>query len=354
MPTTDNSISAAASAASAQLAEVSGYALGTQVDGKLQFICAKPAVSFFSDFPCSVQPEPFTPEAIHAIAALAGGKYDLQNYKVSYTPDALAKFVQNGGQPEYQAVLADAAADSPVAPETAGGLPEDEEVIECGDADEVAESAADEEAALAESIEPADVVTVSDFIELLETAAKPDDRLVFRYRHGELGLFKFASKSGVAVADLIEAAAMPLREKENVAEGRGWYGGGYGGTGRSYRSLGGSAPRGAEIGWYAVEQLDPKAKGKMPGWRMGPANFKFTDLLYPDRNYKVGTTVMRNKYVKAGSESGVKYIAVPSYFDSIKNKDEAALGLLTALGIPLDLTFGMDPNDDYSMTYTVG
>lgn len=35
MPTTDNSISAAASAASAQLAEVSGYALGTQVDGKL-------------------------------------------------------------------------------------------------------------------------------------------------------------------------------------------------------------------------------------------------------------------------------------------------------------------------------
>lgn len=353
MPTTDNSISAAAPAAPAQAAEVSGYALGAQVDGKLQFVCAKPAVSFFSDFPCSVQPEPFTPEAIQAIAALAGGKYDLRNYKVSYAPDALAKFVQNGAQPEYQAVAADTPATDAAAPETADGLPEGEEVVECGDED-ITESAADEEAALAESIEPADVVTVSDFIELLETAAKPDDKLVFRYRHGELGMFKFASKSGVAVADLVEAAALTLREKEGIAEGRGWYGGGYGGTGRSYRSLGGSAPRGAEIGWYAVEQLDPKAKGKMPGWRMGPANFKFTDLLYPDRNYKVGTTVMRNKYVKAGSESGVKYIAVPSYFDSIKNKDEAAIGLLTALGIPLDLTFGMDPNDDYSMTYTVG
>lgn len=349
MPTTDNSISAANTAASAQPAEVSGYALGAQVDGKLQFVCAKPAVSFFSDFPCSVQSEPFAPETIQAIAALAGGKYDLQNYKVSYAPDALAKFIQDGGRPEYQAALVD----SPATPETADGLPEDEEVVECGDADEVSESAADEEAALAESIEPADVVTVSDFIELLETAAKPDDKLVFRYRHGELGMFKFASKSGVAVADLVEVDAMPLREKENVAEGRGWYGGGYGGTGRSYRSLGGSAPRGAEIGWYAVEQLDPKAKGKMPGWRMGPANFKFTDLLYPERNYKVGTTVMRNKYVKAGSESGVKYIAVPSYFSALQDKDEAAIGLLTALGIPLDLTFGMDPNDDYSMTYTV-
>lgn len=336
MPTTDDSISAAVPAAPVQTAEISGYALGVQIDGKLQFACAKPIMSFFSDFPCSVQPEPFTPEAIQAIAALAGGDLDLQNYRVSYAPDALAKFVQNGGQPEYQAVAADAAP---------GGLPEDEEIV--------AENNADEEAALAESIEPADVVTVSDFIELLETSAKPDDKLAFRYRNDELGLFKFASKSGVAVVDMVAVAARPLREKENVAEGRGWYGGGYGGTGRSYRSLGGHAPRGAEIGWYAVEQLDPKAKGKMPGWRMGPANFKFTDLLYPDRNYKAGTTVMRNKYVKAGSESGVKYIALPSYFDSIKNKDEAAIGLLAALGIPLDLTFGMNPNDDYSMTYTI-
>ena len=145
-----------------------------------------------------------------------------------------------------------------------------------------------------------------------------------------------------------------LNEKEKMTEGRSWYGGGYGGTGRSYRSLGDKAPRGAEIGWYAVEQIDPKAKGKMPGWRMGPSNFAgFTDLLYPERKYKMGTTVMRNKYVKAGSESGTIYIAIPSYFDSIKNNDEAAIKLLKDLGIPLDLTFGLDPNDDYSMTYTI-
>ena len=143
------------------------------------------------------------------------------------------------------------------------------------------------------------------------------------------------------------------QSKSKVNEGRAWYGGGYGGTGRSYRSLGDRAPRGAEIGWFPVEQLDPKAKGKMPGWRMGPSNFAgFQDLLYPSRKYKMGTSVMRNKYVKAGSESGVKYIALPSYFDALKNNDEEAINLLKALGIPLDLTFGLDPNDDYSMTYT--
>jgi hypothetical protein len=60
---------------------------------------------------------------------------------------------------------------------------------------------------------------------------------------------------------------------------------------------------------------------------------------------------MRNKYIKAGEMSGEKYIAIPSYFDAIKNNDEEALNLLKLLNIPLDLTFGMDPNDDYSVTY---
>jgi hypothetical protein len=138
---------------------------------------------------------------------------------------------------------------------------------------------------------------------------------------------------------------------DEITEGRNWRTGGYGGSGRSYSSFNGSAPRGAAIGWYAVADLDPKAKGKMPGWRCGPSNFPFTDLLYPERKYKVGTMVMRNKYIKAGEMSGEKYIAIPSYFDSIKNNDEEALNLLKLLNIPLDLTFGMDPNDDYSVTY---
>ena len=144
-----------------------------------------------------------------------------------------------------------------------------------------------------------------------------------------------------------------LNEKENMKESYSWRRGGYGGTGRKYSDLGDRAPRGAAIGWFAVDQIDPKAKGKMYGWRMGPSNFPFTDLLYPERKYKVGTTVMRNKYVKAGSMSGEKYIAIPSYFSAIKNNDQEAINILNLLGIPLDLTFGMDPNDDYSMTYTM-
>ena len=135
-------------------------------------------------------------------------------------------------------------------------------------------------------------------------------------------------------------------------EAHTWRRGGYGGTGKSWASLEGNAPRGSAIGWYSVSDLDPKAKGKMPGWRCGPSNFPFKDMLYPERKYKIGTMVMRNKYIKAGSESGEKYIAIPSYFDSIKNNDADALALLTAMNIPLDLTFGMDPNDDYSVTYS--
>ena len=33
--------------------------------------------------------------------------------------------------------------------------------------------------------------------------------------------------------------------------------------------------------------------------------------------------------------------------------DEAALKLLKMLGIPLDLTFGYEPGEDFSSTYTV-
>lgn len=137
-------------------------------------------------------------------------------------------------------------------------------------------------------------------------------------------------------------------------EGYNWRNGGYGGYGRSYRSYGEvGAPRGKSISWFNVSELDPKAaKLDADGWRAGPSNFPFKDLLYPERKYKVGTTVLR-KNVKAGSESGNKYIAIFSYLDAIKNNDENAIGLLKALGIPLDLTFGYEPGEDFSSTYTV-
>ena len=268
----------------------------------------------------------------------------------------------------------------------------------------------DEEAALDESSRnPEDVVTVEDFIELLRSRTNLDDKLMFRTYKKEALLFDVNSKAGITIVDIVPSAdAKRISESEDdnpytvadlideledsttspnsdlvfvdvkgnpyyitkvvaqkntillkcsevnsMNEGRSWYGGGYGGTGKSYKSLGSRAPRGAEIGWYPVDQLDPKAAGKMPGWRCGPSNFPFEDLLYPERKYVKGVMVMRNKYIKAGSMSGDKYIAIPSYFDCIKNNDQEAINLLKALGIPLDLTFGMDPNEDYSNSYTI-
>jgi len=149
------------------------------------------------------------------------------------------------------------------------------------------------------------------------------------------------------------ALVIEIGDKE-LSEGYNWKNGGYGGYGRSYRSYGEvGAPRGKAISWFKVSDLDPKAsKLDADGWRAGPSNFPFVDLLYPDRKYKVGTTVMR-KNVKAGAESGNKYIAIFSYLDALKNNDEDAIGLLKALGIPLDLTFGYEPGEDFSSTYTV-
>lgn len=199
---------------------------------------------------------------------------------------------------------------------------------------------------------PEDVVTVQDFIDVLNhQCGKTSNEIMFLANHKKLALFDIYSKGGITVVDFVSAKS--IMHEEDLDEGRGWYGGGYGGTGHSYSGLDGKAPIGKEIGWFSVGDLDPKAKGKMPGWRCGPSNFPFEDLLYPQRKYKVGTMVMRNKYVQAGSMSGQYYIAIPSYFDAINNNDQAALKLLDQLGIPRDLTFQMNPKDDYTMTYVV-
>ena len=175
-----------------------------------------------------------------------------------------------------------------------------------------------------------------------------------------------ASTAAEAEAEIIDQLKKILDDKnpkveieevkpvKKLDEGCNWKNGGYGGYGRSFKSYGEvGAPRGKSISWFSVSELDPKAAGKMQDWRVGPSNFLFEDLLYPDRKYKTGTTVMRNTHVQAGSESGVKYIAVPSYIDAIKNNDTEAIALLNALRIPLDLTFGYSPDEDFSSTYSV-
>lgn len=221
----------------------------------------------------------------------------------------------------------------------------------------------DELAAFNESID-GNVVTLGDFIDNAKRAyAKDSDKIMFRVAKKAYDVFDMHCKGGTLAVDLVPAIAGGLELKENdnqekedqdsMNEGRNWRNGGYGGYGRSFRSYGEvGAPRGKAISWFNVAELDPKAAGKMMDWRVGPSNFPFKDLLYPDRKYKTGTTVLRSKFMKAGDESGVKYIAVPSYLDAVRSNDEAAIELLKALDIPLDLTFGYSPDEDFSMTYT--
>ena len=79
-----------------------------------------------------------------------------------------------------------------------------------------------------------------------------------------------------ASAEAVEKEKSIMLGEKEVNEGRGWYGGGYGGSGRSYSSFEGHAARGSEIGWYYVSEIDPKAKGKIAeGWRCGPSNFVY-------------------------------------------------------------------------------
>lgn len=199
------------------------------------------------------------------------------------------------------------------------------------------------------------IETVDDFVnQLKQSFAKDNDKLMFRIKKEAYSVFDIHCKGGTCVVDLAPAImnknGLLEDDIKNVQEN--WRNGGYGGYGRTYRSYGEiGAPRGKAISWFDVAELDPKARGKMKEWRVGPSNFPFNDLLYPNRKYKIGTTVLRSKFLKAGDESGVKYIAVPSYLDAIKNNDENAIALLDALDIPLDLTFGYTKDEDFSSTY---
>lgn len=184
---------------------------------------------------------------------------------------------------------------------------------------------------------PSDIVTVDDLVEVLTKNCDNDDRITFRFDKQQYVPVKIESNGGITVIDFVKG------ETVNEAE-------------HCWRRPGCNASDQQKVNnWLRIDQIDPNAKDAAisPGWRCGKSTSQFIDLLYPERKYKVGTMVMRNKYIKAGSMSGEKCIAIPSYFDAIKNNDEDAINLLKLLGIPLDLTFKMDPNGDYTSTYVI-
>jgi len=88
-----------------------------------------------------------------------------------------------------------------------------------------------------------------------------------------------------------------LTEDEDQIDERYDRFGGFGGYGRSYSSYGGHAPRGSNIGWYSVADVDPACKSMDRKWRFGPLEFTrgVTDYLYPERQYKRGATMLRYK-----------------------------------------------------------
>lgn len=133
--------------------------------------------------------------------------------------------------------------------------------------------------------------------------------------------------------------------------------GGYGGYGRKYSSYGSSAPRGEAIGWYCVADVDPACKSMDRNWRFGPIEFTrgVVDFLYPERQYKRGATMLRNKHVKMpdSGESVEVYVGIPSIFDAVKNNDEEALKKLEMIGINKNISLGLDPDDDYTAQYVL-
>jgi len=78
----------------------------------------------------------------------------------------------------------------------------------------------DEDAALDESARsPEDVVTVGDFIELLRTRTKLDDKLMLRVHKKEAMLFDVNSRGGVTVVDIVPSAGRMNEDVELSLDG---------------------------------------------------------------------------------------------------------------------------------------
>lgn len=78
-----------------------GYALGYEQDGKHYFVSMSPNVPFVSEFPYSLQDEPYQQDVIEMFRKPSMGKLDLHNFKVSYNVNAAQNYFQYGREPEY-------------------------------------------------------------------------------------------------------------------------------------------------------------------------------------------------------------------------------------------------------------
>lgn len=107
--------------------------------------------------------------------------------------------------------------------------------------------------------------------------------------------------------------------------------------------------------WYCVADVDPACKQMERSWRFGPLDIAdVSDFIYPERKYKKGATVLRNKRFQTPNDGVVQlYVGLASIFDAVKNNDSEALKKLDAIGINRNISLGLDPDDDYSTQYAL-
>lgn len=96
--------------------------------------------------------------------------------------------------------------------------------------------------------------------------------------------------------------------------------------------------------WFKLSMVKP---GAPAGIMFGPCQFANQQCaLYPDRKYKLNSTILWIPEKKL-------HVGIASYVDAVRNRDEEALKRLDEMGIPRGVNFGYGPNDDLTSMYKV-
>lgn len=94
--------------------------------------------------------------------------------------------------------------------------------------------------------------------------------------------------------------------------------------------------------WYRLNMFNKNVASEV---MFGPTDFKQTCWLYPTRMLKKNSTIIWIPSKKI-------HIGIASYIDAIKNNDTDSLNKLIEIGIPTNINFGYNKNDDLTSTYT--